>query len=370
MHVELEKLLRSHRTIVMLGAGGVGKTTTSIALAINAAQLGRKTAVLSIDPAKRLADALGIPLGRKLNKVDLDDRDIPGSLHACMIDQKSVFDLMVQKYSPHPKIEKKILNHRLYQSLTKYLGGAIEFMALAQLQELVESDEFDLIILDTPPAQHALDFLAKPNILADFFNSSITKVMLKPFVLASKLGLGRVMSFGEKMMGGLAKVAGVKSLEMLAEFMLLMQEVLAGFNRAGEQIVETLKDERSTFLLVNAPRQDAVNLSLQIQEEVAAMGYRVKGTIWNRDVSALMTQEDLIAFKKNVEDFDASEDLRVLMDSVSNQLILLKSFQEQLSKVAEGGAAEDSPFVVRIPEMVEDIHSVEGMKIFADALKN
>ena len=246
----LENILRTRKTIVLLGAGGVGKTTTSVAMAFGGARLGLKVGLLSIDPARRLASALGIKMGKDLVKISIGDQEIKGSIHAAMIDQKEVFDSMVFKHAPNQKIREKILNHGLYKACSEYLGGAVEYMALAQLQDMVDSQKFDLVILDTPPAHHLIDFLRKPNILADFFESNVTKLLLKPFVLASKFGLGKVMAFGEKMMGGLAKIAGIQSLELLAEFMILLQEVLAGFNKAGERIVQTLKQPSTAFLTV------------------------------------------------------------------------------------------------------------------------
>jgi len=354
MHT-LEQTLRSHRTLVLLGAGGVGKTTTAVTLAVAAAKLGRRAAVLSIDPARRLAKALGIEMGRDLKEVDLSQFEVPGTLHAAMIDQKAVFDAMIQKYAPSPKVEKKILNHSLYSAAANYLGGAIEFMALAQLQDMIESEKYDIVILDTPPAQHALDFLAKPNILAEFFDSAVTRMLLKPFVIANKFGLGRMMTFGEKMMGGLAKVAGVKSLEMLAEFMLLIQEVLFGFNKAGESIIETLKDERSGFLLVNAPRRDAIATGHSVATEIKEMGYALRGLMWNRDLSQMISLDEISQMRREHEDRKICDDLRVLADRVGDQLELFRNACADLHEVHPGS------FVVRMPEILDDIHTPEKL---------
>ena len=279
----IEELIGNKKIIVLLGAGGVGKTTSSVALAIRAAMLGKRVALLSIDPAKRLAAALGIELGNELRPIKFPaESGVSGSVSAAMLDQKIVFDSMVQKHSPNRKVADKILNHSIYQAASSNLGGPLEYMALAKLRELAVDSKFDLVVLDTPPDTHALDFLAKPNILAGFFENKVMMWMLKPFSLANKLGFGRVLNAGEKMMGGVAKIAGVSALRSFADFLILTQDVIEGFHKAGEEIVGLLKSDATSFIVVTVPTAAAKRSAIHLQNLLENMDYNCDAVVFNR----------------------------------------------------------------------------------------
>jgi anion-transporting ArsA/GET3 family ATPase len=279
----ITNMLRTQRVIVLIGSGGVGKTTSAIALAIAGARLGKRVALLSIDPAKRLASALGIPLGNQLVKVDFDSSaGVHGQLFAAMLDQKEVFDSMVKKHAPSPHIADRILRDPLYTSASTNLSGPLEYMALARLQELVDDEKNDLIVLDTPPDTHALDFLARPNVLSGFLEGTIVSKIIKPVVLASKFGLSKFAFAGEKILGGVAKITGVSALQALSEFILLMQDVLAGFNAAGERVLTTLKSPSTSFVLVSSPTSAATRSAEHLGAQLATLGYCVEGVILNK----------------------------------------------------------------------------------------
>lgn len=288
--------LGSSKVVVVLGAGGVGKTTSSIAIALLAAQQGKRVGLISIDPAKRLAAALGISLDGELKPIKLMPEFAKGRVDAAMLDQKAVFDSMVRRHSPSAKVADKILNNRLYQAASSNLGGALEYMALAKLQQMVDEGGYDTVVIDTPPDSHALDFLSRPNILASFFDNKVMSWLIKPFFLAQKFGLGRVMSAGEKMMGGLAAVTGVKALQMLSEFLLLMQEVLQGFNKSGERLTNILRDPATSFILVSAPRSAALRSAANIARELDERAFRLKFFIINRCMP-VATAADLLGVR-------------------------------------------------------------------------
>lgn len=361
MSESLKSIITKHRVLVLLGAGGVGKTTSSVALAFSAAQLGLRVGLLSIDPARRLASALGICMGKNLESVDLKDLGYEGTISAAMIDQKEVFDGMVCKHAPDQKIRDRILNNGLYKACSEYLGGAVEYMALAQLQDMVESQRFDLVILDTPPAQHVVDFLSKPNILSDFFESNVTKILLKPFVMASRLGLGRMVSLGERLMGGLAKIAGVKSLELLAEFMLQLQEVLAGFNQAGENILQTLQKSSTAFICVTAPRVDACKASREIIDSVRAQKYQIKGFLWNRDWPESVKHELRLEKLENYADQRLVSDIDALKKRLAQQEDLFSEMRDY--------SLQREVAMFRVPEWGDDIHSLVKMDEIGRYLK-
>ncbi len=272
---------------VLLGAGGVGKTTCGIALGIAAARQGRSVAILSIDPAKRLAAALGIPLSGELTTIALPPGAFAagkesGSLGAAILDQKAVFDRMVQRFAPDEDTYQKILANKLYQAISARLSGSLEYMALAQLQDLVESGRYHMIVLDTPPDTQALDFLKRPNVLEHFMENRVMTWLIKPFHLAAKLGMGRLMNYGEKLMGGIARVTGVQSLHLVAEFLVLMQQVVAGFHRAGSSIQRTLQHPQTHFLLTTKVQRAALRAAASLATEMRALGFTVDRVLFNR----------------------------------------------------------------------------------------
>lgn len=281
--MNLTDLLASKKIVVLLGAGGVGKTTTSIATALLAAQNGRRVALLSIDPAKRLAAALGIPLGNQLRRIEFPpELGVKGTVDAAMLDQKAVFDGMVRRYSPSDDVYNRILAHPVYRAASTNLSGPLEYMALAKLQELAEDHRYDIVVLDTPPDSHALDFLERPNVLAGFMENRVMSWMIKPFLFTGKLGLGKLLNAGEKLMGGVAKVTGVSALRTFGEFLVLMQEVIEGFHASGEKIVGLLRLPSTSFFLVTVPTPAATRSARNIAKALAALRYRSDALIINR----------------------------------------------------------------------------------------
>ena len=273
-------LLEGHHVILILGPGGVGKTTTSLALAVLAAGQGKKVGLISIDPAKRLANAIGIRLGNRLSKVNLINNKNNGELWAAMLDQKAVFDDMVHRYTSD-KNREKIYANPIYQSISQHLGGPLEYMALAKLYDMASAD-FDLVIVDTPPDTHALDFLDKPTILSDFEENRVMSWMIKPFSIAEKMGVFRVFSAGQKLMHGLAKVTGLSMLQKLVEFLVLMETSIGGFHKTGEKIKKILKSSNTAFCLVCTSNPASVRTTQHLMSQLTSMGYPLQAIFFNR----------------------------------------------------------------------------------------
>lgn len=360
---EMETMLKKSRVIVTVGSGGVGKTTSSIAMALIAARLGRRVGLLSIDPAKRLADALGIKLGSELRRVDLKAA-ISGSLDAAMLDQKAVFDEMVRRFAPNAAVAAKIFQNSIYKEVSSNLGGPLEYMALAKLESMLRSGEYDLIVIDTPPDSHALDFLARPNILAGFIETGVMSWMIKPFHLAQKLGAGAIFKAGGKIMGGISSITGMKMLKMLAEFLVLMEEVIIGFNRVGREVSLALKAESTGFVLVSAPYNNAVRSAQHLLRELKANNYPLLALIMNRNLPFDL-QESIAHYPAQAASMDAA--LRAGFDILASRQRYAASLAEQLVSKARESAGKDVHLLL-LEEQGQMIHSEETLWSFADAL--
>lgn len=363
MNSEMEQILRKSKVIVTVGSGGVGKTTSSIAMALIGARLGKRVGLLSIDPAKRLADALGIKLGSELRRVTLK-AEIKGSLDAAMLDQKAVFDEMVRRFAPNPSVADKIFNNSIYKEVSSNLGGPLEYMALAKLESMLRSGSYDLIIVDTPPDSHALDFLARPNILAGFIESGVMSWMIKPFHLAQKLGAGAIFKAGGKIMTGISSITGMKMLKLLAEFLVLMEEVIIGFNRVGREVSTTLKAESTGFVLVSAPYNNAVRSAAHLLQELKANNYPLLALVMNRNLPFSL-QSSIKQYQESDSQLDPR--LKPGLDILLNRQRYAASLTDELLQKAKGTAGKDVHLLL-LEEQGQMIHSEDTLWGFADAL--
>ena len=290
--IENKDLIRNSKVIVMLGAGGVGKTTSAIVIALAAAQLGKRVALLSIDPAKRLAAALGIPLSNDLATLSIpQEYGITGSVAAAMLDQKAVFDQMVDRHAPTRDAAIRIKANSIYRAASTNLGGPLEYMALAKLQDLSADARYDLVVLDTPPDTHALDFLARPNVLDGFMETKVMNWLVRPFLVAGRLGLGKLLSASERLMGGMARVSGVEPLRLFAEFLVLMQDVIEGFHKSGEATAELLQRPSTRFILVSIPTHTARRSVENITKQLRELSYKPELLLVNRCLPEAVTAD-------------------------------------------------------------------------------
>jgi len=358
----LETWIKNSRILVTVGSGGVGKTTSSIALALLGAKLGLRVGLLSIDPAKRLADALGIPLGSELSPVRLQ-RQVAGHVEAAMLDQKAVFDDMVRRFAPNPNVANKIFNNSIYKEVSSNLGGPLEYMALAKLETMLSQGRYDLIVLDTPPDAHALDFLARPNILHGFIENGVMSWMIKPFHLAQKLGAGAIFKAGGKVMHGISSITGVKMLKLLAEFLVLMEEVIIGFNRVGREVSVALKQNSTGFVMVSAPTDNAVRSASFLLQELKNNQYPLLTVIMNRNLP--------FALQEAAQAWDQSErqwtELVSGFDVISRRHRYAASQAGKLAAQAQQLFGKSVPFLL-LEEQSQMIHSEESLWQFTDAL--
>ena len=279
----LEEALRHARVLVCAGTGGVGKTTISAALALRAAQAGRRTLVLTIDPARRLADALGIEvLGAEPAPVSLgaDAGDIP--LEALMLDPKPTFDGLVERLAPDAASRARVLDNKIYRHLSEALAGSAEYAALEQVREAVESGRYDLVVVDTPPASHALDFLSAPRRLREFLEGRFVQTLIRPAMSASRFGFRIFGRSLQRMMGLIERIAGVGFLDDLTEFLSAVSGLTEGFEAGTTRVEEILVGEDTRFVLVGGAHSGTEPGTLEFLEALDAEGARLAAVVLNR----------------------------------------------------------------------------------------
>jgi anion-transporting ArsA/GET3 family ATPase len=282
-------VLAQKRILICVGSGGVGKTTTSATIALAGALSGRRTLVLTIDPARRLANSLGLP------KLDHEERRVPddtlaaagpmsggGTLHAMMLDQKRAFDEIVERYASDPAAMKRILENRIYQQISGSLTGAHEYAAMAKLDQLARERDYDLIVVDTPPTAHALDFLDAPEKVASAIDSPAIEWFVKPFRATGSFSLKLVGVGGSFVLKRIAKFVGSSFLEQMARFFVEFNDVLGGFRERARDVEKLLRSDSVGFVLVAAPDPTAVDEARYFHQRLAQQRMPFAGFVVNR----------------------------------------------------------------------------------------
>jgi anion-transporting ArsA/GET3 family ATPase len=285
---DLAELVRANRIVVCAGSGGVGKTTTAATIALWGALQGRNAIVLTIDPARRLADSLGVgPIGNTPVQVPDDvlastGRTAGGSLAAMMLDQKGSWDELVDRHVPNPEARQRILDNRFYQQLSQSFAGSQEYMAVEQLGELDASGRYDLIVVDTPPTQHALDFLEAPERLLAFLDRKIVKWFVKPSFSA---GWGTLQAMNRTVGFLLHKIedaTGVAALADVTDFFGAMTGLFEDFEPRVQRVTQLLRDSQTAFLLVAGPDEQVLDQADYLAAQMSTRGMPLRGVVMNR----------------------------------------------------------------------------------------
>ncbi|MFE1872859.1 ArsA family ATPase [Streptomyces sp. NPDC059496] len=295
---------RETRIIVCCGAGGVGKTTTAAALGVRAAERGRKAVVLTIDPARRLAQSMGIDsldnTPRKVETVGAGD----GELHAMMLDMKRTFDEIVEAHADAERAQA-ILANPFYQSLSAGFAGTQEYMAMEKLGQLRARDDWDLIIVDTPPSRSALDFLDAPKRLGSFLDGKFIRVLMAPAKVGGRAGM-KFLNVGMSMMTGtLSKLMGASLLKDVQTFVAAMDTMFGGFRTRADATFRLLQAPGTAFLVVAAPEADALREAAYFVERLAAENMPLAGLVLNRvhgSGADQLSAERALAAAENLEE--------------------------------------------------------------------
>jgi anion-transporting ArsA/GET3 family ATPase len=374
----LADILASKRILVCVGSGGVGKTTTAAALALEAALRGRRTLVLTIDPAKRLANSLGLrALGHEVQAVpdELLDASGPmrqpgGSLHAMMLDQKRAFDEVVARHASDPAAVKRILANPIYAQISSSLAGSQEYAAMAKLQELEARDDFDLIVVDTPPTAHALDFLDAPEKLTNAIDSPAIEWFRKLREDRSG-GWSLVGKTGTAVLKRLSQFVGSRFLDDLAVFFTEFNDVLGGFRQRATETFALLRQQRVGFVLVASPETMAMREALFFYERLTESAMPFCGFVINKThqhMPLTRSRDELVHTLAAVPEVAAlgyqPTSLRIAVEAMTlahaDVQAMAEADERAIARLlatckAEGGKA---PLLVRVPFFREDIYSL------------
>jgi anion-transporting ArsA/GET3 family ATPase len=319
----LDSTLDGAEVIVCCGSGGVGKTTTAAVIGLQAARTGRRAVVVTIDPARRLADALGLPDGLAATPQRLAVGDAPGELWAMMLDTATAFDGIVRANAADAAQAERILGNRFYRNISGALSGTQEYMAAETLHQLHRDERFDLVVVDTPPSRNALDFLEAPSVLARFLDHRLFKLLMLP----ARRGMKVVNAATQPLLRAIGRVVGSDVLADAVAFFQSFAGMEGGFRERAEDVIELLRSDVTRYVIVASPHRDTVTEAVwfagKLDEHgitrVAGVANRVHpvfgdGTAADATAQADATDGDLAALWRNLAD------LRALAEAAAGEL--------------------------------------------------
>ena len=358
------------RIIVCTGSGGVGKTTTAAALAIRAAERGRKVCVLTIDPAKRLAQAMG------LSALDNSPRPVSGvsngSLEAMMLDMKRTFDEVVEAHAD-PERAAQILSNPFYQALSSSFAGTQEYMAMEKLGQLRATADvdgtWDLIVVDTPPSRSALDFLDAPARLGSFLDGRFIRILSAPARGAGR-GIGRIAAMGFGIFTGvLSKVLGTQVLADIGTFVAAIDTTFGGFRERADATYALLKDRGTAFIVVAAPERDALREASYFVERLRTDDMPLAGLVVNRMTKAPqpteghpLSPEAAEAAAQRLAEMPATPDNELTINLLRLHAANVATAQRQEHLVERFTSAHPNVAVTYVPALAQDVHDLDGLR--------
>ena len=375
-YASLEQILREKKILLCCGSGGVGKTTTSASLALAAATLGRKAVVCTIDPARRLANSLGLEeLDNEVVRVDparfaAAGVEVSGELHALMLDTKGTFDRLIGRYAKNEDARKRILANRFYQQMSGTVVGSSDYMAMEKLYELHEEGDYDLIVLDTPPTKHAIDFLQAPQRMTEAFDESTLEVFLKPWAETSKRSFGFLGRALSKLITKVDSILGLKFVEDLAEFFRAFEGMYDGFRGRAQRVDALLREDFTSFLVVTSPNPLALSEASYFCDRLREFELPLEAVVVNRvNQSSLGAARD--ALRERLRDpgpkalLEAGlaaggpllePTLRAFLD----QELLATGDRARIEALRAGSAA--GALVHELPRFSHDVHDLSGLQ--------
>ena len=365
------ELLAGKRVCVCGGSGGVGKTTTAAAVALGMAATGLRVAVVTIDPARRLADALGLDeLPNEPRRVDpghlaAGGVQVDGELWAMMLDSKRTFDELIDRAAPDPQRAAESKSNRVYAEISGAVSGSQEFTAVAKLYELQRDGDFDLLVLDTPPSRNALDFLDAPGRLTSFLDGSAIRTLIRPTGLGMRV-LGRGAS---PLVGALRRVTGLDLLGDLQTFFGLLGSMTEEFSERAGQVQRMLHDDTTAFLLVTAATEPGVEEAIWFARSLREAGLPFAGVIANR-VHRGLSPEHAGDGEPEVADVVSALGgalprhlARRVAASFADHDRLARRDARHLARLADEftDAGEPGSEIIAVPLLDGDVHDIAGL---------
>jgi anion-transporting ArsA/GET3 family ATPase len=376
------------KILVCVGTGGVGKTTVSAALALEAARRGKRALVLTVDPAQRLADALGAgPLGAEPRPIPAERMrgagiEPRGSLHAMMLDTKRTFDQIVERYAPDEQTLRQIFANPVYQHLTDALAGTREYSAMEQLYQIHRSGKYDLIVIDTPPARHALDFLDAPRRLTRFLDTQLLRLLFRPALAMGRTGFRLFRVGSATVLRTIERVTGLEFLRITSEFLLAFEGMLDGFLERASETERLLRSDVCGFLLVVGPDPLQAEQAAAFSRRLESDGIHLLGLIANRvrtwpgsdpapelDTEAQAGTAEWLAkcLAELDPPFDPTQVASVVVSTAVRQGRLARQDRQTLEELVQRLPIEAAQ-VRTIPLLAEDVHELETLAWMTAAL--
>ncbi|MEN8182942.1 MAG: ArsA-related P-loop ATPase [Myxococcota bacterium] len=377
------------RIAVCVGSGGVGKTTLAAAIGLAAARRGRRAVVVTIDPARRLADSLGVgaldneprPIPREI----LERLGVPenGSLCAMMLDMKRTFDDLVQRFAPDTDTRERILRNPIYQHVSDALAGSAEYSAMEKVFEISEREEFELVVLDTPPSQHALDFLEAPERLLEFLDSRLVHVLVHPALAAGRFGVRLFQRGTRRILGLIERVTGIGFLEDISEFLLAFEGMSEGFAERARRVREVLLGPEAAFVLAAAPAGESVAHARAFLDRLESTHVPLAGIVLNRihlwpsggappdeipeggDEGLARSALSEALARDGGEGFPSEEAARAALATVCGYAALVRRDARSMASLEER-ARQLGCFWRLVPELPRDVHDLEGLARVAE----
>lgn len=358
----LSATLAEAEVLVCTGAGGVGKTTTAAALALMAARSGRRTIVVTIDPARRLAQALG------LSALDNVPRPVPGvhGLDAMMLDMKRTFDEVIDRNAGDPARAERIKTNKFYRQLSDSLAGTQEYMATEKLYELHASGRWDCVVVDTPPTRNALDFLDAPRRLTDFLEGRFLRLFLAPGLAAGRLG-ARAAGVGAGIfMRTMGRITGAGVLSDLADFFQSMEGMYEGFKNRAQAVYRLLSSPASAFVVVATPETPALREARYFLNRLAAEGMPTAGLVVNRitpealDALSAYDSDELRATAARLE--DGTPEQRAAAALLDLAVDRAEATVREARAVSAALNGVDPHALIEIPLLATDVHDLAALE--------
>ncbi len=360
---DLSAILDARHVIVCCGTGGVGKTTTAASLAVEAARRGRSAVVVTIDPARRLADALGVEaLGDTAHEVDralwdpLGDAAPGGRLDALMLDTKSTFDRLVVANAPNAEHAQRILDNRFYRNISDALSGTQEYMAMEKLYELHDTGSYDLIVVDTPPSRHALDFLDAPGRLTRLLDHRVFRMIMMP----ARTTLRVTSIAAQAFLRTVSRVVGNEVVDDVVAFFRAFEGMEEGFRARADHVRALLSSTSTAFVLVTSPRRDAVDEAEHFATRLAGNELQVATLVVNR-VHPRFSDDDPVRVRAQAT---AATD-PALAAGYANLADLVEVAAREARQLERLRECLPHASTVFVPELEDDVHAIAALRTVA-----